>query len=114
MTEFLSEKIVSIALTSARSFLAATALLFVSAFLFCGLAVLIKGKKKAMKAARLAARESRLNLWIYVADALLVAPIVTLFVTLVQGAVHQLSFVHVAESGWAKAPGSLTLLAVVF
>jgi sterol desaturase/sphingolipid hydroxylase (fatty acid hydroxylase superfamily) len=76
--------------SAVQSLWVALQLLFFSAVWFCGLALLVKGKK-AIDAGRRAIHEARLNISILTVDVLFVAPSLAVLVKLVRVAVDQLS-----------------------
>jgi sterol desaturase/sphingolipid hydroxylase (fatty acid hydroxylase superfamily) len=95
------------------SYRIALELLVLSATAFAALALLVKGRE-AIRGARRAAHEIRVNLAIYAFDVVFVAPLVALFVNLVREGVTAYSLALVDEAAWASLPGWVTYVAVVF
>lgn len=107
------EQIAALVLSAGESLWVAAQVLILSAFLFAGLAVLIKGPA-AVRAARQAAAESRVNLTLAVLDALLVAPIIALLVQVIRGGVSW-SGIGLGTPGWWESIGTVpTVFAAVF
>jgi sterol desaturase/sphingolipid hydroxylase (fatty acid hydroxylase superfamily) len=99
--------------SAAVSLWLALKVLFYSAVWFSGLALLIKGRE-ALRAARRAAKEVRLNLELYVVDALLIGPVVALLVRGIRLSVELSHFDLVDQTLWAHAGRGVTLVAVLF
>ena len=102
-----------IAQSAANSLWVALQLLLISGIWFCGLALLVKGKK-AIAAARSAAREVRVNLSWLLLDVLFVAPIIALLVTSIRFGIAHSPLRVIDEGVWALAGRGATFLAVVF
>jgi sterol desaturase/sphingolipid hydroxylase (fatty acid hydroxylase superfamily) len=88
-------------------------ILLLSATLFGGLAVILKGEE-AFAAARRAAAEVRINLSLFVVDALFVGPVVAILVQAILGGVTRFDWVLVNPQHWASLGGVGTIVVVVF
>jgi sterol desaturase/sphingolipid hydroxylase (fatty acid hydroxylase superfamily) len=99
--------------SAAASLWMAVQVLLYSAVWFGALALLIKGRG-ALTAARRAAREVRLNLELYIIDALFIGPVVALLVKGVRLSVEYSHLELVDQTLWAQAGHGVTLAAVVF
>ena len=104
---------IRILLAAANSLWMAFLLLLVSAFVFCSLAMLIKGDA-AIAGARRAADESRLNLTWLVIDTLTVAPWIGLLVALVRSVFVRYRLEIVPEATWSSVGTLGTFIAVIF
>jgi sterol desaturase/sphingolipid hydroxylase (fatty acid hydroxylase superfamily) len=91
----------------------AAQILVLSAVIFVGLAVIVKGDK-AFAAARRAAAESRINLWLAFLDSLLFAPVIAVLVQVVRAAVSWSGLAIFSPDQWDSAGTMLTAIAVVF
>ena len=105
--------VIRILLAVANSLWMAFLLLLVSAFVFCSLAMLIKGDA-AIAGARRAAAESRLNLTWLVIDTLTVAPWIGLLVALVRSVFVRYRLEIVPEATWSSVGTLGTFIAVIF
>jgi hypothetical protein len=113
MSSSLVSEVIGLIQSATNALRVAAELLFYSAVGFCGLALLVKGKE-AIAAARMAAREIRLNLSILVVDVLFVAPFVAVLVRLVRLGVEHLPFGVLDGGIWETVGRGGTLFAVVF
>jgi sterol desaturase/sphingolipid hydroxylase (fatty acid hydroxylase superfamily) len=102
-----------ILLSSANSLWTAIQILLLSALFFGSLAVLLKGDE-AYAAARRAAAEIRVNLSLFVLDALLVAPLLAVLVQLIRGTVGSRALLAVSPERWSSIGTLGTLIAVAF
>jgi sterol desaturase/sphingolipid hydroxylase (fatty acid hydroxylase superfamily) len=98
---------------SAQSLWEATQLLAFSAVAFGGLALLVKGRE-AIDAAKRSWRETSVNLWLFVLDGLISAPIIAIVVRLIRLTVSGSPLELVAPSAWASLPIAVTAVAAVF
>ena len=96
-----------------RSLAVAGELFFVSALVFCSLALVLKGRD-AVAAGRRAIRQIRINLSLYVIDALLVAPGIGLLVQVIRTAMDHYGLHLMSGSWWDQAGTAMTALAAVF
>ena len=103
----------SVLLSAAQSLWLAGQVLLLSAVLFGSLAVLLKGDE-AFTAARRAAAEIRINLSLFLIDALLVAPLVGLVVQIIRRAVIWQDMMAVSPDRWSSVGTVGTLVAVAF
>lgn len=98
---------------AAASLWTALQVLFLSALFFALLAILVKGRQ-AIAAAERARKEVSVNLWLYVLDALFVAPLAALVVQVIRLTIGGSPLELLTPSFWASAPMWVTVLTVVF
>jgi sterol desaturase/sphingolipid hydroxylase (fatty acid hydroxylase superfamily) len=91
----------------------ATLMLGVSAIYFGLLALLIKGTD-AIAAAKRAWRETSVNLWLFVLDALLIAPLIAVIVRIIRLSLSASPFELIRPASWESLPIAVTAFAVVF
>lgn len=87
--------------------------LFWSALAFGLLAVALKGRA-AFDAARHAAHETRITLYLYVFDLFLIAPLLGLAVAFVGMTIERYSLALIPATAWSRLGAPLTLLLTVF
>ena len=100
-------------LSAGESLWKATQILFLSAMSFAWLAVLVKGKH-AIRAAKAAAAESRVNLTLAFCDALLVAPFIAILVQVVRAGVTWSGLSLLRTEMWETVGTAGTFVAVIF
>jgi sterol desaturase/sphingolipid hydroxylase (fatty acid hydroxylase superfamily) len=100
-------------LTAWRNLVTAAGALFWPALAFALLAFVVKGRE-ALAAARAALAETRINLCLFVVDALLVLPLLGLLNTTMTTGVSAWDLALVAPAHWAALPDALVLFAAVF
>ena len=88
-------------------------MLAVSALYFGLLALLVKGTG-ALEAAKRARRETSVNLWLFVIDALLIAPIIAVAVSIIRVTISGSPLELVRPDWWAAVPAAVTLFAALF
>jgi sterol desaturase/sphingolipid hydroxylase (fatty acid hydroxylase superfamily) len=88
-------------------------LLVLSACVFALIALAVKGRK-ALAAAERARGELPVNLWLYVIDVLLAAPVIAIIVQAIRGAVSSHSLEFLGPQAWAIFPQPITLFAALF
>src|SRR5689334_9012309 len=91
----------------------AIGMLLASAFVFCTLALLLKGEA-AIAAARRAIHQVRINVALYVFDTLLIAPAIGLLVQIIRTTVDFYGLHVMSSSGWDALGTPLTACAAVF
>lgn len=91
----------------------AAQLFVVSALVFAWIALIVKGRE-AIKAGERAMKQVRINLAIYVLDALFVAPLAAVVIQLIRVGVSTLSLEIVSPSSWESLPTVLIVIAVLF
>jgi sterol desaturase/sphingolipid hydroxylase (fatty acid hydroxylase superfamily) len=99
--------------SATHSLWTAAGMLLLSALIFACLALVLKGRE-AIAAARRAAAEVRINLWLYVIDVALVAPGLALLVQAVQEVVTRSGLALAGPETWATVGTGGTLLLAVF
>jgi len=103
----------SLLLRAGESLWIAGQILLLSAVLFVGLAVLLKGDE-AFAAARRAAPETRVNLSLAFLDALMVAPVIGVLVQVVRAGVDWSGLALASPESWTPLGTWPTAFAVVF
>lgn len=98
---------------AAQSLRVAGELLVFSGFIFCSMALLLKGDE-AIAAARRASRQVRVNLALYFLDALFIGPVIGILVQLIRMGVDRYDLRLVSTSNWASTGTLFTFFAVVF
>jgi len=88
-------------------------MLAVSAIYFGLLALLVKGTG-ALEAAKRARRETSVNLWLFVIDALLIAPIIAIVVGIIRVSIKGSPLELVRPDWWTAVPAAVTLFAALF
>ena len=96
-----------------EALLLASAALAISVLIFGFIAIAAKGKE-AFDAAMRAVDEVKLNLAFYFFDALFVAPLVGLMITLIRTVVSDNSLMVISESVWEATGRPVTLVAALF
>jgi sterol desaturase/sphingolipid hydroxylase (fatty acid hydroxylase superfamily) len=96
-----------------KSLRIAAELLAYSAVFFGFIALLVKGRE-AIDAARRAVAEVRFNVTLYLLDAVFVAPMLAIAVTVIRSVVKRYSLGIVSEDTWAIVGQPATFVAVVF
>jgi len=96
-----------------KSLRIAVELLAYSALFFGSIALLVKGRE-AIDAARRAVAEVRFNLTLYLLDAVFVAPMLAIAVTVIRSVVKKYSLGIVGEETWAIVTQPVTFVVVVF
>jgi sterol desaturase/sphingolipid hydroxylase (fatty acid hydroxylase superfamily) len=90
-----------------------TQILALSTVYFGLLALLVKGTE-AIDAAKRARRETSVNLWLWVLDALLFAPLIAIVVQVIRWAVPGSPFEVVRPESWDSLPFAVTAVAAIF
>ena len=98
---------------SALSFWTAVQLLAISAVYFGLLALLVKGTG-VIQAAKDGRRETAVNLWLFVLDALLIAPLVAIMVSIIRVGLANSFLELVRPETWDTLPVAITAVAAIF
>jgi sterol desaturase/sphingolipid hydroxylase (fatty acid hydroxylase superfamily) len=109
----MGEQFASAVQETLKSLRIAAELLAYSALYFGFIALVIKGRE-AIDAARRAIAEIRFNLTLYFLDAVLVAPLLAIAVTIIRAVLKKYSLPIVSEETWGIFPQAVTFVAVVF
>jgi sterol desaturase/sphingolipid hydroxylase (fatty acid hydroxylase superfamily) len=107
------ERFAGVVHEAVKSLQIAAELLAYSAVFFGSIALLVKGRE-AIDAGRRAFAEVRFNLTLYLLDAVFVAPILAIAVTVIRSVVKRYSLGLVSEDTWAIVGQPVTFVAVVF
>jgi sterol desaturase/sphingolipid hydroxylase (fatty acid hydroxylase superfamily) len=107
------ERLAGAAHEAVKSLRIAAELLAYSTVFFGFIALLVKGRE-AIDAARRAVAEVRFNLTLYLLDAVFVAPVLAVAVTVIRSVVKGYSLGIVREDAWVIVGQPLTFVAVVF
>jgi sterol desaturase/sphingolipid hydroxylase (fatty acid hydroxylase superfamily) len=103
----------SVFIAAAESLWMAAQILLLSALAFAWIALVVKGRE-AIRAARRAAAEARVNLSLHVFDVLFVAPVVALLIQGMRWIVDQGGLSLVSPATWGSVGTAGTLFSVLF
>jgi sterol desaturase/sphingolipid hydroxylase (fatty acid hydroxylase superfamily) len=88
--------------------------LILPADIFAGLAIITKGLRPALAAAKRAISETRVNLSIYILDSLTVGPVLIVLYALITNLADTYSLRLINPQLWSSLPSALVALAAVF